>query len=82
MGEALINSREELIKLSDKEQQLYDFIKEKKEVTVATIKKDLGEGFAGVLGGLKSKGFIDTERKKGTDTPKFVTFFKIIDKNA
>jgi hypothetical protein len=44
------------------------------------IEKELSPTFLGALGGLKSKEVIDSERKKDTNSSKFLRFFKIKEK--
>jgi len=49
--------------LSPIEQRLYDYIKEKGEVTFESIKKDLGEKYLGASGKLIQKDLVERAKK-------------------
>ena len=73
------------IMLSEKEQKLYDFIKELKEVTIPTIEKELGENYIGGLGKLIGKGLVKSYKKRGENNGaygiKYVKYYSIVEKN-
>ena len=67
--------------LSEKEKKLYNFIKERKEVTIKTIETELGSKFIGAIGGLISRGIVEGYKKRPADGlgygVKYIKFFKI-----
>ena len=50
--------------LSVLESKLYDYIKEKGEVTFIDIKKDLGENYLGASGRLTQKDLVEIGKKR------------------
>ena len=50
--------------LSDTEQKLYDYIKEKGEVSFVDIKKDLGNKYLGASGELMQRELVERNRKR------------------
>ena len=50
--------------LSVVEQKLYDYIKEKGEVTFTDIKKDLGDKYLGASGKLIQKDLLEINKKR------------------
>ena len=70
--------------LSEKEQKLYDFIKELKEVTICTIEKELGKEYVGGLGRLIGKQLVKSYKKRGESNGaygiKYIKYYSIIEK--
>ena len=50
--------------LSDAEQKLYDYIKEKGEVTYKDIQKDLGDKYLGASGKLIQKELVEKSKRR------------------
>lgn len=50
-------------KLSDTEQKLYDYIKEKGQVSYDEIKKDLGDKYLGASGKLLQKELVEKHKR-------------------
>ena len=50
--------------LSNTEQKLYDYIKEKEEVSFDDIKKDLGENFLGASGRLIQRELVEKGKRE------------------
>ncbi len=68
--------------LSDKEQALLDFIKEKVEVTIKQIEEGLSASHTGALGRLLGKELIVSGKKRGHDPRnvygvKYIKYYKI-----
>ena len=68
--------------LSDKEQKLFEFIKEKSGVDVKSIEKELGLPFVGALGKLLQKNLIESNKIRKNDTGsrygvKFVKCYRV-----
>ena len=57
--------------LSHTEQHLYDYIKEKGEVTFDTIKKDLGDKFLGAAGKLMRKELVEKGNRRTGEVNKY-----------
>jgi hypothetical protein len=52
------------VNLSDTEQKLYDYIKEKGQVTYKDIQKDLGDKYLGASGKLIQKELLEKSKKR------------------
>jgi len=59
------------MELSHTEQHLYDYIKEKGEVTFVDIKKDLGDKYIGAIGKLMRKELIEREQRRTGEANKY-----------
>jgi len=57
--------------LSVIEQKLYDYIKEKGEVTFDTIKKDLGDKYLGAAGKLMRKELVEKGKRRTGEANKY-----------
>ena len=57
--------------LSTIEQKLYDYIKEKREITLSDIKKDLGDNYLGASGRLIKKELIEKGKRKTGEPNKY-----------
>ena len=57
--------------LSVIEQKLYNYIKEKGEVTFDTVKKDLGDKYLGAAGKLMRKGLIERGKRRTGEANKY-----------
>jgi len=58
-------------KLSVTEQRLYDYIKEKGEVTLVDVRKDLGEKYLGASGRLIREEVVERGKKRTGETNKY-----------
>jgi len=57
--------------LSIIEQKLYDYIKEKEEITLIDIKKDLGEKFLGAIGKLIREELVEKGKRRTGEANKY-----------